>query len=79
MLGGLTGLFNYRHAQERLNEEFERAKRFGRELSVLFMDLDNFKFFNDAHGHQAGDEILQILSGLMAKAVRRCPLNRGRS
>lgn len=67
---GLTGLFNYRYAQERLEEEFDRATRFERELSVLFIDLDHFKFFNDAHGHQAGDEILQILSGIMTKSVR---------
>ncbi len=67
---GLTGLFNYRYAQERLEEEFDRATRFERELSVLFIDLDHFKFFNDAHGHQAGDEVLQILSGLMTKSIR---------
>ncbi len=67
---GLTGLFNYSYAQQRLEEEFDRSVRFGRELSVLFMDLDHFKFFNDAHGHQAGDEILQILAGLMTQAIR---------
>jgi len=67
---GLTGLFNHRYAEERLKEEFDRAARFERQLSVLFIDLDHFKFFNDAHGHQAGDEVLQILSGLMTKTVR---------
>jgi diguanylate cyclase (GGDEF)-like protein len=67
---GLTGLFNRRYAQERLDEEFDRATRFARELSVLFMDLDHFKFFNDTHGHQAGDEILQILAEIMTQAVR---------
>jgi len=67
---GLTGLFNHRYAKERLVEEFDRAIRFGRDLTVLFMDLDHFKFFNDTHGHQAGDEILQILAGLMMKSVR---------
>ena len=67
---GLTGLFNRRYAQERLDQEFDRATRHARELSVLFMDLDNFKFFNDMHGHQAGDEILQILAGIMTQAVR---------
>lgn len=67
---GLTGLFNHRYAEERLDAEFERAGRFGRDLTVLFMDLDNFKFFNDTHGHQAGDEILQILSTLMVDAIR---------
>ncbi len=67
---GLTGLFNHRYAKDRLDEEFDRSMRFGRELTVLFMDLDHFKFFNDTHGHQAGDEILQILAGLMMKNVR---------
>lgn len=67
---GLTGLFNHRYAEERLDAEFERAGRFGRDLTVLFMDLDNFKFFNDTHGHQAGDEILKILSTLMVDAIR---------
>ena len=67
---GLTGLFNHRYAKERLNDEFDRATRFGRDLTVLFMDLDHFKFFNDSHGHQAGDEILQILAGLMTEAIR---------
>jgi diguanylate cyclase (GGDEF)-like protein len=67
---GLTGLFNHRYAAERLDEEFDRAMRFGRELSVLFMDLDHFKFFNDTHGHQAGDEVLKILAALMTQGVR---------
>jgi len=67
---GLTGLFNHRYAKERLADEFDRAARFGRDLTVLFMDLDHFKFFNDTHGHQAGDEILQILAGLMTEAIR---------
>jgi diguanylate cyclase (GGDEF)-like protein len=67
---GLTGLFNHRYAKERLEAEFDRSMRFGRELSVLFMDLDNFKFYNDAHGHQAGDEVLRLLSALMTDAVR---------
>jgi diguanylate cyclase (GGDEF)-like protein len=67
---GLTGLFNHRYAKERLDDEFDRAMRFGRDLTVLFMDLDHFKFFNDTHGHQAGDEILQILAGLMTDAIR---------
>ncbi len=67
---GLTGLFSRIYAEERLDEEFDRATNLARELSVLFMDLDHFKFFNDTHGHQAGDEILQILAGIMTQAVR---------
>ena len=67
---GLTGLYNHRYAKERLEAEFDRSMRFGRNLSVLFMDLDNFKFYNDAHGHQAGDEVLQLLAALMNDVVR---------
>jgi len=67
---GLTGLFNHRYAKERLEAEFDRSMRFDRELSVLFMDLDNFKFYNDTHGHQAGDEVLRLLCALMTDAVR---------
>jgi len=67
---GLTGLFNRRYAEERLDKEFDQATRLARELSVLFIDLDHFKFFNDTHGHQAGDEILQILAEIMTQAVR---------
>ncbi len=67
---GLTGLFNHRHTQERLSEEFARAQRFQRELSILFMDVDHFKFYNDAHGHQAGDVILETIGKLMASVSR---------
>jgi len=67
---GLTGLFTHRYAKQRLEKEFDRATRFERELSVLFIDLDHLKFYNDAHGHQLGDEVLEILSGLMINAVR---------
>jgi len=68
---GLTGLFNRRYAEKRLDKEFDQATRLARELSVLFIDLDHFKFFNDTHGHQAGDEILQILAEIMTQAVRQ--------
>ncbi len=67
---GLTGLFNHRYAEERLEAEFERSTRYDRELSVLFMDLDHFKFYNDTHGHQAGDDILQLLSAIMMDSIR---------
>jgi len=69
-LDGLTGLFSRRFAEGLLDEEFDRATNHTCELSVLFMDLDHFKFFNDTHGHQAGDEILHILAQIMTEAVR---------
>lgn len=67
---GLTGLFNHRHAQDRLTEEYERSKRFKRRFSILFMDVDHFKFFNDNNGHQAGDEVLKTIAQLMTDAIR---------
>jgi diguanylate cyclase (GGDEF)-like protein len=67
---GLTGLFNHRYAHERLEQEFERATRFARDLTVIFIDVDNFKFFNDTNGHQAGDTVLKILASIMTNASR---------
>ena len=67
---GLTGLFNHRHAQDRLNEEYERSQRFQRLFSILFMDVDHFKFFNDNNGHQAGDEVLKTIAQIMTSSIR---------
>ena len=67
---GLTGLFNHRHGEDRLADEVDRARKFNRHLSLLFIDLDNFKFFNDKHGHLAGDEVLHSLGKLMSGATR---------
>jgi diguanylate cyclase (GGDEF)-like protein len=67
---GLTGLFNHRHGEDRLADEVDRARKFNRNLSLLFIDLDNFKFFNDKHGHLAGDEVLHSLGKLMSGATR---------
>ena len=67
---GLTGLFNHRHGEDRLADEVDRARKFKRNLSLLFIDLDNFKFFNDKHGHLAGDEVLHSLGKLMSGATR---------
>ena len=65
---GLTGLFNHRYLQERLGQEVERAAHGGGDLSLVFCDLDEFKAFNDLHGHAAGDEALRCV----ARAVERC-------
>src|SRR5689334_9400921 len=55
----LTGLFNHRYFHERLREEVERAHRYGRPMSLLLFDLDDFKLLNDIHGHQEGDVVLR--------------------
>jgi diguanylate cyclase (GGDEF)-like protein/PAS domain S-box-containing protein len=58
----LTGLFNRRFLQESLDKELQRAKRKKRSLAILFLDLDNFKCFNDTFGHDAGDSVLQSMA-----------------
>jgi GGDEF domain-containing protein len=68
---GLTGLYNHRHFQERLRQEFRRARRYGTPLSLLMLDLDEFKLFNDEFGHQTGDEALREVGQLLFGATRR--------
>jgi diguanylate cyclase (GGDEF)-like protein len=67
---GLTGLFNHRTFQERLKEEIERAKRFGHSVSLLMMDIDRFKNFNDAFGHLIGDEMLKSIADIIKNNIR---------
>ena len=62
----LTGLFNRRHFEERLKEEIGRHSRYGDVFSLLLLDLDNFKTYNDIYGHPAGD----ILLGQVGKIVK---------
>jgi diguanylate cyclase (GGDEF)-like protein len=66
----MTGVYNYRYFYKRLNEEILRAKRYERELSLVIMDIDNFKSFNDNFGHQAGDMVLKQLSDLITNTIR---------
>jgi diguanylate cyclase (GGDEF)-like protein len=68
---GLTGLYNHRYFQERLEEELERASRFGREVALLMTDVDSFKEYNDSHGHPAGDVVLQEIAAVLRGAVRQ--------
>jgi len=56
----LTGLANRRYMEERLAEEINRSKRYGQPLSFLMIDIDDFKLYNDLHGHQGGDLALQM-------------------
>jgi diguanylate cyclase (GGDEF)-like protein len=58
----LTGLFNYDFLQAQVRFEVDRVKRYGGACSVLVLDLDNFKRFNDTHGHQAGNLLLRALA-----------------
>lgn len=67
---GMTFLYNYRHFMECLAEEFSRAKRYKRELSLLMIDVDFFKKYNDTYGHQKGDEVLRGLADILKRSVR---------
>ena len=71
---GLTGLYNHRYLQVRLDEEIERARAEKEPLSLLFIDLDEFKAFNDSRGHKAGDEMLRRVARAVEKHTRRVDL-----
>jgi diguanylate cyclase (GGDEF)-like protein len=70
MVDGLTGLKNHRAFQGRLQEEFQRASRYKTPLSVLMIDVDQFKQYNDAFGHPAGDEVLKSLAQVLTETLR---------
>jgi len=67
---GLTGLYNHRHIQEVVHEEYERARRTGEPLSVVMLDFDHFKRVNDLYGHQVGDRVLQEMAEILRKTAR---------
>ncbi|SFI89719.1 diguanylate cyclase [Nitrosomonas sp. Nm34] len=66
----LTGLFNRRFFMEQGHAELIRAQRYHHTLSLLMLDIDNFKKINDRHGHQAGDAVLKRLADVMRKMLR---------
>ena len=67
---GLTGLFNHRHFYERLEAECARARRYDLPLSLLMIDIDDFKVFNDHHGHQRGDQVLRDVAEVLMADTR---------
>jgi diguanylate cyclase (GGDEF)-like protein len=67
---GLTGLYNHREFYQSLRRELERARRYRHTLSLLMIDVDDFKQFNDRFGHPAGDFALRMISELLRKCAR---------
>ncbi|WP_027340366.1 sensor domain-containing diguanylate cyclase [Halonatronum saccharophilum] len=67
---GLTKLYNHSYFQESLSQEIDKAQRYERDLSLIIMDIDNFKDFNDTYGHQVGDEVLKNLARLLEDQAR---------
>jgi diguanylate cyclase (GGDEF)-like protein len=71
LVDGVTGVYNHRHFQVLLGLEIERARRFGKEFTLLMADVDDFKRINDRHGHLAGDRVLRRAADSISAAVRR--------
>ncbi len=67
---GLTGLVNRRRFEEELARAVELGQRYGRACAVLVLDIDNFKYVNDIHGHAAGDEVLRGAGALLRARLR---------
>jgi diguanylate cyclase (GGDEF)-like protein len=66
----LTGLFNRRYFDQKLQEEINRCSRYERKLSLILGDIDHFKSYNDDFGHQKGDEVLQAVSEMIRRSCR---------
>ncbi|UCH11946.1 MAG: diguanylate cyclase, partial [Candidatus Omnitrophota bacterium] len=70
ILDDLTGIYNHRHFHDVLPREIARAKRYSQSFSLLMIDIDDFKKYNDTHGHLAGDELLKKIAKSFMQAVR---------
>ena len=70
ILDGLTGAYNHRYLHQILDREIARARRYPGHLALAMIDVDNFKKYNDQHGHMAGDELLKSMTNLFTRALR---------
>lgn len=68
---GLTRLYVRRYFDLRMEEEFDQARRYGRVFSLMMLDIDHFKNFNDTHGHQMGDAVLQQCASIIMDETRK--------
>jgi len=71
---GLTNLYNHRHFQESLVLEVARSTRYDHEFSIIFLDVDYFKHFNDTHGHPKGDAVLETIGDILQTRLRNTDL-----
>jgi diguanylate cyclase (GGDEF)-like protein len=70
LMDGLTKLYNHSYIHERLSEEISNTKRHNLELSLIMIDLDNFKLINDTYGHKLGDNVLRKVSSTILELIR---------
>ncbi len=70
----LTGLYNHRYFHERLSYEIDRCQEEGTSIALLFCDLDNFRSFNELHGHGSGDKALRAVARVLEGSVRHVDL-----
>ena len=70
----LTGIFNRRYFDQRFSRELLRAKRYSRDLSILMVDIDHFKTYNDTYGHLMGDKVLQKVASILEDRLRRADI-----
>jgi diguanylate cyclase (GGDEF)-like protein len=70
----LTGLYNHRHFHERVEQEISRGSRFGITFSLILLDLDLFKVYNDIYGHLAGDQLLRKVGQMIQSSIRNIDL-----
>jgi diguanylate cyclase (GGDEF)-like protein len=67
----LTGLYNHRYFQQILTQELDRATRYQKTLSLIILDIDNFKGFNDRFGHAVGDKVLTAIGEIINRSLRK--------
>jgi diguanylate cyclase (GGDEF)-like protein len=70
----LTQVYNRRYFTEQLNRELDRARRYGSKVSLLLVDVDNFKLYNDTRGHVAGDTALGEVAAALSRSARTTDL-----
>ena len=69
-LDKLTQVYNYHYVEKKLGRELEKARRFSSSISLIYIDVDNFKQVNDTYGHQTGDRVLKRVASLISSSVR---------
>lgn len=68
---GLTGVFNHRYFYNMLEQQVEVAKKSLKPVALIFLDIDNFKLYNDVYGHQRGDDVLSKIGSILRESIRK--------